>query len=355
MRPIAIVSALALVGVAVYAWTPTEAPAEPPDHVAITPTFPAIALGQLASGGEVTFHGAVRTSNDGTVLDAVSRTDLVGADHEAVTRPGGLYDLAGSGLRVTMHNPATHEVRLVADGADAPACRARGISSPCLVPRVTELAHARLLTNEEFLASLSGRVDATIPHAPFVAPPPPSHALSYGAGGAALAILVAAFAWTARRRKSSPMGQVHAAAREARAATKKDKTLASVHARIDALVARALALEASREACEARLAKIDSKALGEKRTRLASSASPGAADALEWAENEQKEAERLAADLAASVAGIERVTSALRVIALHAREHRGVQVRVADDPVDAVGSELEMRDEAAAETDQLTR
>ncbi len=119
------------------------------------------------------------------------------------------------------------------------------------------------------------------------------------------------------------------------------------------MLARACDLDRARVACERRLARIDRAALDRKRDAFARSGAPEAAEALAWLTAEQAEAERLASDLSSSVVGLQRIESALRVVTLRVREHRGTRARIArHDPVDAAAAELALRDEASAEADR---
>jgi hypothetical protein len=95
---------------------------------------------------------------------------------------------------------------------------------------------------------------------------------------------------------------------------------------------------------------MDRTALERRREACARSSSPEAGEALTWLTAECAEAARLESDLASSVVGLERIESALRVVALRTREHRGTRARIAkNDPVDALALELELREEARAE------
>jgi len=97
---------------------------------------------------------------------------------------------------------------------------------------------------------------------------------------------------------------------------------------------------------------MDHAALAKRTEACAQSATPDAAEALAWLTAERAEAVRLEGDLAASIAGLERIESALRVVAMRARAHRGVRARATRaDPVDAVAAELELREEGLAEAD----
>ena len=103
---------------------------------------------------------------------------------------------------------------------------------------------------------------------------------------------------------------------------------------------------------EAGLAKLDVVALEEKARRLVNQ---GAADDVrQWAERELSSALEVRADHEKAVLGLGRVESALGVVALAAREEKGVRV---DDAVrEALGEiddELAIREAALAEADEL--
>jgi hypothetical protein len=309
---------------------------------------------QLPAGSDVVVQGAVRTSFDGAVFDAATRTDTL-PDGTTVTRTGGFYDLEAGGLRVVSTDARTHEVHLVASGADAPGCRALGLEGACLVPRVDALARERLMTRGEFLDSLTGDVSVDA-----AAPTPPSfirsHAWDLGLlaalGLAALAVTIVTLVVKARR--SSALGRVREAAREAHAAIGADADLAALRAQIAPLVERARDLERSRLACNKKLAGIDRKGLEARRARWSRSTDADAVETLAWVNREIVEATRVEQDAAAAVAGIARVESALRVLALNARSHRDVRARVAtDDPVDAAAREMALRDEALREAEAV--
>lgn len=308
----------------------------------------------LSPGAEIVLHGAVRTSFDGSVFDAATRTDTL-ADGSTVTRPGGLFDLEGGGLRVASVDAKTHDVHLVSTGAEAPACRSMGLSGACLVPRTDVLAHERLMTRAEFIDSLSGTL-----HADALSPTPPSLARAYASDIAGLlvvgllAVAVALFVRALKRRRSSALGQVHAAAREAREAIGEDKHLLPLRLQIGPLLARAEDLEVTRRDCEKKLARIDRKKLEQRRARWASSTDPNAVETLAWINREIVEATRLEQDLQACNAGLARVESALRVLALNARSHRDVRARVSQsDPVDVAAREMELREEALREAEAV--
>jgi len=295
---------------------------------------------RMNAGDALDVRGTIRSSIDGSAF-----------------APMDLFDAEAGGLTVVASS-AAGSARLVATGAAGPACVAANLSSPCLVPRVAELAHARLVTVDDFARSLSGAVTMDLAPAP---PPPPapmarSTVLAMTTAiAAAVAALVAAIAIAlGRARRRTAIGQVYAAALSARKATRGDVTLAGVRAQIDALVARADDLEAARAACLARLEKIDRGALEKKRAAWAASQAPEAREALDWLTAEQAEAARLGEDLASSVAGLERIAAALRVLALRTRSHRGTRARArVADPVDALAEDLDRRDAAISEVERM--
>lgn len=307
----------------------------------------------LRPGEEIAIRGSVRTSFDGTVFDAATRTDTLPSG--TATRADGLFDAVGGGLTVVASDPLTHAVRLVATGAEGPGCRAAGVASPCLVPRARGLAHERLLTETEFIDTLTGRIEVVALKPPpiFIAPTT-RHTLSIAAFALAAALFSAIGIHFARARRKSALGQVRVFARTAKKATRTDGTLAAVSTQIDDLVVRAEHLDEARRACIARLAKIDRGALERKRAAYASSTAPDAAETLAWVSAECAEAARLDADLASSINGLEKIASALRVIALHARAGRGTRTRIGTDPTGELANELRMRDEALEETEEAT-
>jgi hypothetical protein len=312
----------------------------------------------MHSGDTFVLRGSVRTSYDGSVFDAVTRsaTEHDGAGQpETVTRESGLFALGAGGLEVVEQHPEQHTYRVMANSGSAPACALLGVSTPCLLPRTAELAHERLLPQDEFVRTLNGSVSAAIPATP-LAPPSAVRALSNAfLGGSALLFTLFGLL-VVRARRASPIGLVRAAARAAhRHCAQGDPTLAPLRAQIAPLLARARDLERARRACEAKLATVDRESLERKRAEWKAANGTATADALAWIGAECTEADRLQADRDASVAGLVRIASALRVLALCARKHRGVRARIAtSDPVDAMGIELELRDAAIAEAEQLT-
>lgn len=310
----------------------------------------------LEPGAQVVVRGLVSTSLDGSSFDVAMQTDGLSP---GAMRAGGLFDLAAGGLRLVQQRVDRHEYVLAAEGAPGPTCAAAGVQSPCLVPRLAELAHERLETSAELARTLSGRVElegvAALPEA-LVAPQVAS-ALSGVAVAAALLAAAAVALATIRRRARSALGRVRAAAREALRATRHDPTLERVRLQVRAMLARAIQLDAARQACADRLARSDRTSLERRREAVARSTSPEAVEALAWLTAERAEAARLRSDLASSSLGLERIESALRVISMRARKGRGTPARMARaDPVDGAALELALRDEAMVEADlELTR
>jgi hypothetical protein len=303
---------------------------------------------------ELVVKGVLRSSLDGSAFDAITQRGGYPGSSGAEPRLGGLYDLEAGGLRVAMQDPAAHVYRLVGTGQIGPACRAAGVASPCLVPRMRALAHERLVTADDLGASLSGNIELELL-------PPPVLSRTEGRTLVGVAVgLLALVAWAAgwalrQRRRRSAIGQVHAAAAQARRATRGDATLAPLRTAVDALVARAEELEEVRRSSSRRLSGIDRAALDERRLLWTSRASdPDAAHAVTMLAAETAEANQLEADLSASLAGIDRIASSLRALALRTRQHRGTRARAAEnDPVDAMLGELELRQAALGEAERV--
>jgi hypothetical protein len=155
-----------------------------------------------------------------------------------------------------------------------------------------------------------------------------------------------------RVRLASAIGQVRAAAAEARRALKGEATLAGARAQIEPLLARADELDRARHACAARLARLEPARLANRRAALSASTAPDALVALAALDAEAAEAEQVAVDLASAVAGLERIASSLRALVLRARAERGTRAVIAGhDPVEALRGELALRDDAKSEAD----
>jgi len=302
--------------------------------------------------GEVVLRGELRSSFDGSTFDAVTQRDqfprLAG---EPAPRLGGVFDPGAGGLRVVEQDPATHVYRLAPTGAAGPACDEAGVPSPCLVPRLAALAHERLVTVEAFGATLGGRIEAEALAPPAVSAAAQS-ALAWLAAGAGLLGAAALARHVRRARRASAIGQVRAAAAEAGRALRGDATLARARAQIEPLLARADELERARRACAARLARLEPARLASRRAAWAGSIAPDAAVALAALDAEAAEADQVAVDLVSAVAGMERIASSLRALVLRARDERGTRAVVAGhDPVEAMGAELALRDDATSEAD----
>jgi hypothetical protein len=305
--------------------------------------------------GEVVLRGELRSSLDGSTFDAVTQLDKFPPLDEVTPRLGGLFDPRSGGLRVVEQDPATHVYRLAPAGSVGPACEAAGVPSPCLVPRIEELAHERLVTVEAFGATLGGRIEAEVLSPPVVSPATES-AFAWLAAGVGL-LGAAALAHRVRRaRRASAMGQVRAAAADARRALRGDATLARARAQIEPLLARAEELDRAGRACAARLSRLEPARLASRRAAWAASTSPDAPVALAALDAEAAEADQVAADLASAVAGLERIASSLRALVLRARAERGTRAVVAGhDPVEAMRGELALRDDATDEADGALR
>jgi hypothetical protein len=321
---------------------------------AASPVAAALAVARLDRitplAGEVVLRGELRSSLDGSTFDVVTQRDqfppMLG---ERGPRLGGLFDPDAGGLRVVEQDPATHVYRLAPTGRPGPVCEQAGLSSPCLVPRLAELAHERLVTADAFSATLAGHIEAETP-----APPVVSAAATSELGWLATCAGLLGAAALARRlrraRRATAIGQVRAAATEARRALKSDATLAGVRQQIDPLLARAEELERARRACAARLARLEPARLISRRAAWSASSAPDAPLALAALDTEAAEANQLAVDLASSVAGIDRIASSLRALVLLARAERGTRAAVAGhDPVEALHGELALRDDATTE------
>jgi hypothetical protein len=178
---------------------------------------PALPL-DAAPGAKVIVRGAVRSSHDGSTVDALATRSAAGAP--APADPGGLVDFRGGGLRVVEVGPAPHEVTAVVTGEPGPACQALGVASPCLPLRIVPLARARLLTAREWSSSLEGSLSVEPPDAPLLPPAARSPAVAPALAGL-LAAALAAAALAARRRRqraraASPLGRLVAFAERVR-------------------------------------------------------------------------------------------------------------------------------------------
>jgi hypothetical protein len=293
--------------------------------------------------GAVRVHGLVSTSIDGSAFDAEFTWDRLapGTNH-----PGGLLDAPAGGLRLVKQDVVRSEYVYVPTGDPGPGCEAAHVASPCLVPRVATLAHDRLRTQRELAATLAGHIEVDDAAPPV--DPAREGAGTLIASGVVAALLVAVLAWW-RGRATTPLSRVRSAARVALRALRGDPSQAALRPHIAAMVARAVELDGARRTGLRRLRSIDRTAIARRRAALPATAG---AEATAWLEEESRETARLDDDVASSIAGMDRIESALRVVALRLREHRGVRVRARRfDPVDAAARELETRDQAIAETE----
>jgi hypothetical protein len=302
--------------------------------------------------GEVVLRGELRSSFDGSTFDAVTQRDMFPQlEGEPTLRLAGLFDPGAGGLRVVEQDPATHVYRLAPTGGVGPGCEGAGVASPCLVPRLSALAHERLITADAFGATLAGQIEAEALPPPVVSSATESM-LGWLAAGAGLLGAAALARRIRRARLASAIGQARVAAAEARRALRGDATLARARDQIEPLLSRAEELERARHACAARLMRLEPTRLAARRAAWADSTAPDAAVALAALDAEAAEADQVAVDLASAVAGIERIASSLRALVLHARAERGTRAVVAGhDPVAAMHGELALRDDATSEAE----
>jgi hypothetical protein len=115
----------------------------------------------IPAGGTLTIRGAVRSSHDGSVIDAA--TTMRGAG--AATASGGLLDFEAGGLRLVGQNQENHEYQFASAG-QGDGCTMAGLPSPCLIPRLLPLAQERLLVVADFSASLTGVLSMDAPESP---------------------------------------------------------------------------------------------------------------------------------------------------------------------------------------------
>jgi hypothetical protein len=263
----------------------------------------------IESGVQFVLRGTVSVALDGASFDAAA-----------------LFDFAAGGLRVVDSDAAHGAYVLAANGGTAAACTAAGSPSPCLVPRLAELAHARLRTASELASTLSGSIvlESQASGA--------GEGEGFGAvGGLAMVLALIGLAWAAivgvRRFARSSMRRVRVAARRALRATRGDETLDPVRPKIVLLVARAQDLDRIRRDCGRKLRRADRAALSAERAEVG-----------------RLESERAAAGLE-----IERIVSALRLVALRAGTSGSAALPPGVDPVDALVAELDFREQALLE------
>jgi hypothetical protein len=115
----------------------------------------------IPPGGTLTVRGAMRSSHDGSVLDAV--TTRYG---DGRVEAGGLVDFEAGGLRLVGQNAEHHEYHFGPVGHQGHGCVVAQLPSPCLISRLLPLAQTRLLTLADFAASLSGELSMDTPPSP---------------------------------------------------------------------------------------------------------------------------------------------------------------------------------------------
>lgn len=325
-----------------------KAPPPPSRSVAVG-TLQPIAMPDLVPGEEIVLKGSLRTSFDGTVYDALTRADTTPGG--VVVRRGGIFEPESTGFRVASHDPVKHEVHLVVTGTSGAGCAALGLAAPCLVPRISEAAHERLLSEQEFRATLVGSLSADLPEAPPAAVPP-TRTAGVGAGIVGILMTLLALVGLVRAKRETPMAAVERAADKALTEIRGNRAFDTMRAKIDELVRHAEKLDAVRKTTASRLAKIDLRALEEKTRHLANQGA--APDVKAWAEKELDGALELEKDHQKALAGLARVESALGVVALSSREEKGVRVDEAvKDALGDIEDELAIREAALLEADEL--
>ncbi|MEO6418798.1 MAG: hypothetical protein ABIP39_05295 [Polyangiaceae bacterium] len=309
------------IGAAVFFWSVFASAENLGTWVRNAPLDQAIPL-NIVPGEEVLVDGAVISSFDGSSYDAVA-----------------WFDLDGSGLRLGKPRERSLARVFEATGEDGPRCRAVGLASPCLAPRSRDLAHDRLLTEQEFVHTLHGAFEVTGSRTPV---PTFTPGEERGARLGALSALLAMFAGVglvARKKKNAtPLGQVLLAAREARHRTRGDVTLSALRSQIDTLVARARELDRIHRACADRQKWLENVS-GARHQKVTA-----------WAATERAEADRIEADRTGALTELAQIASALRVIALSTQssELKGAT----EDPLAAVAEELTLREDARREVER---
>ncbi|HEX3770594.1 MAG TPA: hypothetical protein VHV30_07015 [Polyangiaceae bacterium] len=279
-------------------------------------------------------------------LDGLMTSTLDGASFDGAR----LFDLPAGGLRIL--SPASRSGAYVLrwTGDTAPACAAAGVPSPCLIPRLPQLAHERLRTSQELAGTLTGSIDLVSP----AAPTDPEEVMDARLGAVAVFVLVAAVlsgaVWVGlrllRRRAEDAVKRVRAASRRALRAIHGDPTLLPLGPKIGALVVRARQLDAVRRACAAKLRRVDREALDRKAAVLALASGPSVEAAKATLAIEREEAARLDREVTSATVELDRIESALRVVTLRAGTR---DARTGADPVDALVAELDLREQALLE------
>jgi hypothetical protein len=194
-----------------------------PEPIAVCLTSAATHV-DVEPGGEIILRGSFTSTHDGATVDAATTTWPADAPGGGSIDSGGLIDLAGGGFHLTSRNPVTHEVHAIATGEAAPACSELGVAAPCLPLRLLSQARTRLMTVNDWKATLKGGGPGTpgcfsmeVPSQVIAIAPSTTPYLQ--AGGVAFGIAaVAALGWVIHRRRSaSPLGQLQALAKRVQA------------------------------------------------------------------------------------------------------------------------------------------
>ena len=303
----------------------------------------------------MTLHGVVATSVDGSSFDAAMQWDGLSPGAPATA---GLFDLAAGGLRVVEQHPERHEYVLVATDAPGPGARRdRGRGVPG-ASRVAALAHERLRTERSWRRPLSGGVAMEVARAAGL---PGSVAVERRRSRGRLSSSGCSWWRPSWRSCSGPPALAHrlrARATGGGAPLSRRREAIRRWPRSAAAstiwCAHAQKLEADRRAHLRGLRRIDRAS--DRRAASTHACAPAPrprSDVLAWLGRERGEADRLEREWHACVVGLERIESALRVVALRALD-RGGDARGAPggDPVDAVALELELRSAAMSEVDR---
>lgn len=206
----------------------------------------------LKPGEELTLSGSVVTKSDGSVFDASTRTDIVA--NQRVARPGGILELEGTGLSLVAQDSTGHIVHLVASGEAAPRCAELGTAGPCLVPRTKILAHERLMTETEFVSSLSGTLEVSLPPVAMTSALNPwLKPIGRGALGLGLAMLIAFGIAAIVRYRNAPLQVLARQAKRTRTALLKRREYVALVPHVVTLEGKARALFTQLETLTQRL------------------------------------------------------------------------------------------------------
>lgn len=250
-------------------------------------------------GGEVIVRGSVRSSHDGSIIDALtSRPGAAGVEGEGAPVLGGLYDVEAGGWTVVSRDLRAHAYRLAATGNPGPACVEARVSSPCLPLRLLPLAQTRMLAVADFARTVSGEVTLEVLNpdsTPLAAPP---FFVRYGTALGVSAVILAAglgLASTLRRRSQTPEAKLHRTAAKVRARLASgDPVHRQLVPSIDALVKHADELASLRDRLRARVASTDRAGLNIRREAAAAQVAKGVAEGARAVALVDEQIERLA-------------------------------------------------------------